>query len=163
MHHREFQQRISDVRSDLNQLLAMRNTRVEDLKAALDERMAEIETMKQKLTGTYAEDQMYLQIKDTKTGIDVIDAIINHKNISQYGRHEQQAVLQALWMTDRRLASILDNPDIQFTPKETFFCIMERYGISDDEKIDLFCCTEQALRSTKSRLGKKLKIESLRS
>ena len=162
MHHREFQQRISDVRSDLNQLLAMRNTRVEDLKAALDDRMAEIEKMKKKLTGTYAEDQMYLQIKDTKTGIDVIDAIINRQNISQYGRHEQQAVLQALWMTNRKLAAVLDNPDVPLTPKETFYCIMERYGISDDEKIDLFCCTEQALRSTKSRLGKKLKIEDLR-
>ena len=161
MHHREFQQRISDVRAEMNQLLATRNTRLEDLKQTLDDRMAEIEQMKKKLTGSYAEDEMYRQIKELKTGIDALNAILNRKNISQYGRAEQQAVIRALWMTDRRLASTLDDSDVTLTPKETFFCIMEHYGIDDDTKIDLFCCTEQALRSTKSRLSKKLNLRLL--
>ena len=161
VHHREFQQRISDVRADMNQLLAMRNTHIEDLKMALSDRMEEIEQMKKKLTGAFAEDEMYLQIKNVKLGLDVLDAIINKQNISQYGRNEQQAVVSALWMTNSQLAAILDNPDIQLTPKETFFCIMEHYGIIDDEKIDLFCCTEQALRSTKSRLNKKMNLKLL--
>ena len=161
VHHREFQQRISDVRADMNQLLAMRNTHIEDLKMALSDRMEEIEQMKKKLTGAFAEDEMYLQIKNVKLGLDVLDAIINKQNISQYGRNEQQAVVSALWMTNSQLAAILDNPDIQLTPKETFFCIMEHYNIIDDEKIDLFCCTEQALRSTKSRLNKKMNLKLL--
>ena len=161
VHHREFQQRISDVRADMNQLLAMRNTHIEDLKMALSDRMEEIEQMKKKLTGAFAEDEMYLQIKNVKLGLDVLDAIINKQNISQYGRNEQQAVVSALWMTNSQLAAILDNPDIQLTPKETFFCIMEHYNIIDDEKIDLFCCTEQALRSTKSRLNKKMNLKHL--
>lgn len=158
MHHREFQQRISDVRTEMNRLLALRNTRLEDLKQALDDRMGDIEKMKLKLTGSYAEDEMYRQIKELKTGVDALNAILNHKNISQYGRIEQQAVLRALWMTDRRLASKLDDPDVTLTPKETFFCIMEHYGIDDDTKLDIFSCTEQALRSTKSRLNKKLSL-----
>ena len=161
VHHREFQQRISDVRADMNQLLAMRNTHIEDLKMALSDRMEEVEQMKKKLTGAFAEDEMYLQIKNVKLGLDVLDAIINKQNISQYGRNEQQAVVSALWMTNSQLAAILDNPDIQLTPKETFFCIMEHYNIIDDEKIDLFCCTEQALRSTKSRLNKKMDLKLL--
>jgi len=161
MHHRDFQLRISEVRQDLNQLLVMRNTRLEDLKQALDSRMDEIERLKTKLTVGFAEDEMYLQIKELKTGIDVLDDILNHKNISQYGRNEQQAVLRALWMADRPLAALIDDPDITLTPKETFFCIMEYYGISDDQKIDLFCCTEQAIRSTKSRLSKKFDLKQL--
>ncbi len=161
VHHREFQKRISDVRADMNQLLAMRNTHIEDLKMALSDRMEEVEQMKKKLTGAFAEDEMYLQIKNVKLGLDVLDAIINKQNISQYGRNEQLAVVSALWMTNSQLAAILDNPDIQLTPKETFFCIMEHYNIIDDEKIDLFCCTEQALRSTKSRLNKKMNLKLL--
>jgi hypothetical protein len=163
MHHREFQQRISDVRTEMNRLLALRNTRLEDLKQALDDRMGDIEKMKLKLTGSYAEDEMYRQIKELKTGVDALNAILNHKNISQYGRIEQQAVLRALWMTDRRLASKLDDPDVTLTPKETFFCIMEHCGMSDREKADAFCSSEQAVRSTKSRLGKKLDIDALRA
>ena len=161
MHHQEFQQHISAVRSDMNHLLTLRNTRIEDLKMALDDRMTEIEEMKKKLTGQFAEDQMYFQIKNIKKGVDVLSAILNNENISQYGREEQQGVYQALWLTNRELAAQLDNPDVQLTPKETFFCIMEHFNIPDDKKIDLFCCTEQALRSTKSRLNKKMDLKSI--
>jgi tetratricopeptide (TPR) repeat protein len=161
VHHREFQERISEVRSDMNHLLLMRSTRLEDLKIALDSRMEEIEMLKKKLTGAFAEDQMYVQISELKQGIDALNAIFNHENISQYGRQEQQASLRALWLISPQLATMLDNPDVPLTPKETFFCIMEHYDISDDNKIDLFCCTEQALRSTKSRLSKKIDLKQL--
>lgn len=156
-HHREMQQYISNVRQDMTHLLLQRDTQLEDLKQVLDDRMEEVERMKQKLTGGFAEDQMYLQIKDLKQGIDVLNAITSRQNISQYGRMEQQAAQQALWLIDSPFAAQLDNSDNPLTPKETFYMVMEHFGISDDEKLDLFCCSEQALRSTKSRLKKKLK------
>ena len=46
-------------------------------------------------------------------------------------------------------------------PKETFYCIMQYYGKTEQQKAQCFCCTEQALRSTKSRLGKKLDLNRL--
>ena len=161
VHHHEFQERISDVRADLNHLLVMRDTRLEDLKMALSTRMQELETLKKKLTGAFADDKMYTQLSELKQGIDVLDAILTGENISQYGRPQQQAALRALWLIEPKLAGALDMPDIQLTPKETFFCVMEHYGISDDKKIDLFCCTEQALRSTKSRLSKKINLKTI--
>ena len=128
---------------------------------ALSTRMQELETLKKKLTGAFADDKMYTQLSELKQGIDVLDAILTGENISQYGRPQQQAALRALWLIEPKLAGALDMPDIQLTPKETFFCVMEHYGISDDKKIDLFCCTEQALRSTKSRLSKKINLKTI--
>ena len=96
-----------------------------------------------------------------KTGIDVLHAIINDQNISQMGKQEEQAVLKTLPVVDEALAEALGKATSPLTPKETFFCIMEYYGISDDQKIDLFCCTEQAIRSTKSRLSKKFDLKQL--
>jgi hypothetical protein len=40
---------------------------------------------------------------------------------------------------------------------------MEHCGMSDREKADAICSSEQAVRSTKSRLGKKLDIDALRA
>ncbi len=39
---------------------------------------------------------------------------------------------------------------------KTDFCIMERYGKSDDKKKSAFHYSDQALRSIKSRLNKKM-------
>jgi hypothetical protein len=61
------------------------------------------------------------------------------------------------------LASIIDDSPLPLTPKETFFCIMEHYGKTDAEKAASFCCSEQALRSTKSRLSKKIDIATLKN
>jgi hypothetical protein len=66
-----------------------------------------------------------------------------------------------LWTIDRPLAIIMDNPVYALTPKETFFCIMEHSGKTDQQKAHSFCCSEQAVRSTKSRLGKKLDLHIL--
>ena len=55
-----------------------------------------------------------------------------------------------------------EKENIPPTPKETFFCLMEYYGKSDHQKALSFCCSDQAIRSTKSRLNKKLDIGQLR-
>ena len=103
-----------------------------------------------------------LEISETKVGIDVLYAIINNQNISQMGKREEQAVLKTLPVVDAALADALNKASSTLTPKETFFCIMEYYGKTDHQKARSFCCSEQAVRSTKSRLGKKMDISVLR-
>ncbi len=102
-------------------------------------------------------------IAETKQGFDVLYAVINDKNISQMGKHEEQALLKVLPMVDTTLCAILAKASSPLTPKETFFCLMEYYGKSDHQKAHSFCCSDQAIRSTKSRLNKKLDIEQLHS
>lgn len=104
-----------------------------------------------------------LEISETKVGIDVLHAIVNDQNISQMGKHEEQAVLKTLPVVDEALAEALSRATSPLTPKETFFCIMEYYGKPDHQKARSFCCSEQAIRSTKSRLNKKMDISMLRS
>ena len=98
------------------------------------------------------------EIGETKAGIDVLYAIINDLNISQMGKHEEQAVLKTLPAVDGQLNGLLGKATLPLTPKETFFCIMEYYGKTDHQKARSFCCSEQAIRSTKSRLNKKIDI-----
>lgn len=99
-----------------------------------------------------------IEIGDAKTGIDVLFAIINDQNISQMGKYEEQAVLKTLPLIDATLSDLLSQATATLTPKETFFCIMEYFGKSDRQKSHSFCCSEQAIRSTKSRLNKKIDI-----
>lgn len=103
-----------------------------------------------------------LDIAETKLGFDVLYAIINDHNISQMGKREEQALLKVLPLVDTKLCTILAKASSPLTPKETFFCLMEYYGKSDHQKALSFCCSDQAIRSTKSRLNKKLDIEQLR-
>ena len=95
----------------------------------------------------------------TKQGVDVLYAILHNENISQMGKREQQAVSETLQIVDSQLANLLSS--VELTPKETFYCIMQYYGKTEQQKAQCFCCTEQALRSTKSRLGKKLDLNRL--
>ena len=95
----------------------------------------------------------------TKQGVDVLYAILHNENISQMGKREQQAVSETLQIVDPALADILGS--VELTPKETFYCIMQYYGKTEQQKAQCFCCTEQALRSTKSRLGKKLDLSRI--
>ena len=95
----------------------------------------------------------------TKLGVDVLYAILHDENISQMGKREQTAVAETLHIVDPTLADIISS--VELTPKETFYCIMQYYGKSEQQKAQCFCCTEQALRSTKSRLGKKLDLSVL--
>ena len=101
------------------------------------------------------------RIDEAKQGIDVLFAIINDQNISQMGKQEEQAVLKTLPIVDAALAALLDKASSPLTPKETFFCIMEYYGKNDRQKAHSFCCSEQAIRSTKSRLNKKIDLSIL--
>ena len=101
-------------------------------------------------------------IQETKIGIDVLFAIINDQNISQMGKAEEQALLKAIPLIDSNLTTILEKASSTLTPKETFFCVMEYYGKTDKQKARSFCCSEQAVRSTKSRLNKKMDINVLR-
>ena len=101
-------------------------------------------------------------IQETKAGIDVLFAIINDQNISQMGKAEEQALLKAIPLIDPNLTTILEKASSTLTPKETFFCVMEYYGKTDRQKARSFCCSEQAVRSTKSRLNKKMDISVLR-
>ena len=103
-----------------------------------------------------------LSIDEAKQGIDVLFAIINDQNISQMGKEEEQAVLKALPLLDATLATLLAKVSSPLTPKETYFCIMEYYGKNDHQKAHSFCCSEQAIRSTKSRLNKKIDLSILR-
>lgn len=103
-----------------------------------------------------------LSIDEAKRGIDVLFAIINDQNISQMGKEEEQAVLKALPLLDATLAKLLAKASSPLTPKETYFCIMEYYGKNDHQKALSFCCSEQAIRSTKSRLNKKIDLSILR-
>jgi len=114
------------------------------------------------LMDTGGDSRPQLEIGETKTGIDTLFAIINDQNISQMGKHEEQAVLKTLPVVDAALADALGKATSPLTPKETFFCIMEYYGKTDHQKARSFCCSEQAIRSTKSRLGKKMDISALR-
>ncbi len=98
-------------------------------------------------------------IVSTKQGVDVLYAILHDENISQMGKREQMAVSETLHIVDPALADILSS--VELTPKETFYCIMHSYGKTEQQKAQCFCCTEQALRSTKSRLCKKLDLSRL--
>ena len=104
-------------------------------------------------------DAVRADIVRTKQGVDVLYAILHDENISQMGKREQMAVAETLHVVDPTLAGIISS--VELTPKETFYCIMQYYGKTEQQKAQCFCCTEQALRSTKSRLGKKLDLSTL--
>ena len=104
-------------------------------------------------------DAVRADIVRTKQGVDVLYAILHDENISQMGKREQLAVAETLHVVDPTLADIISS--VELTPKETFYCIMQYYGKTEQQKAQCFCCTEQALRSTKSRLGKKLDLSTL--
>ncbi len=151
-----YNKRITEIRSDMGDILKQRNAHIDELKRNIDSKMAEINELKDKLPKDYTAEGLYDEVVRTKQGIDVLYAILRGENISQMGRKEQRSAVHALWGVDRQLAAIIENPAYALTPKETFFCIMERYGRTDAQKAASFCCSEQAIRSTKSRLGKKL-------
>ena len=142
------------------QLMA-RNSTIEEMKQAIDGKLLEIEKLKNRLPAQLASGADYDSISQTKLGVDVLYSILHDENISQFGKKEQVAVTGVMRVIDAELAEIIADPAYALTPKETFFCIMERNGKDDRHKARSFCCSEQAVRSTKSRLGKKLNLELL--
>ena len=122
-------------------------------------RKAAFERKVDELMNSQSNKAIRADIVRTKQGVDVLYAIMHNENISQMGKREQLAVAETLHIVDPTLADIISS--VELTPKETFYCIMQYYGKTEQQKAQCFCCTEQALRSTKSRLGKKLDLSTL--
>lgn len=159
--YKRYHDRISAVKDEMTAQLTARNSTIEELKQAADSKLLEIEKLKKGLPTQLATGADYESITQTKMGIDVLHAILHNENISQFGKKEQTAVTQVMRIIDAPLAQIIAEPAYALTPKETFFCIMEHNGQDDRRKARSFCCSEQAIRSTKSRLGKKLDLSLL--
>ena len=137
---------------------------IHKMRAQADMYQQRIDKVRQELfnRGSNLPQSNTLSIDEAKRGIDVLFAIINDQNISQMGKEEEQAVIKALPLLDATLAKLLAKASSPLTPKETYFCIMEYYGKNDHQKAQSFCCSEQAIRSTKSRLNKKIDLSILR-
>lgn len=155
--YRRFQEQIANVKEEMNAQLSAKNLTIEEMKQTANNKLDELNLLKRKLPLAMQTDRNYESVAQTKLGIDVLDAILRNANISQFGKKEQVAVARIMPNVDAPLARILNDTELSLTPKETFFCIMERNGKSDKEKAEAFCCSEQAVRSTKSRLTKKMK------
>lgn len=158
-----YEDMIDGIRYQMEDALLSRDATIEEMKAAIDRIMQETETLRRSLPKTYISSRNNDFIDRTKLGVDALHAIANDKNISQYGRKEQQAVTEIMRTIDPDFARIIADNTLMLTPKESFFCIMEHMGKSDQQKAESFCCSEQALRSTKSRLGKKLDLSRIAS
>ena len=152
---------IEAAQDEMQVVLGAKSTTIEQMKASIDASMREIKELKQRLPKSYKPSKITDSIEEIKLGVDVLYAILHDENISQYGRREQKAVVGVIQYVDNRLVTVLADKQLALTPKETFFCIMEHYGKNDDQKALSFCCSEQAIRSTTSRLGKKLSLASL--
>lgn len=159
--YKRYHDRISAIKDEMAAQLTARNITIEEMKQAADTKLMEIEKLKKRLPAQLTTGTDYDSISQTKLGIDVLYSILHDENISQFGKKEQVAVTNIMRVIDTRLAEIIANPAYALTPKETFFCIMERNGKDDRHKAQSFCCSEQAIRSTKSRLGKKLDLSLL--
>ena len=159
--YKRYHDRISAIKDEMAAQLTARNITIEEMKQAADTKLMEIEKLKKRLPAQLTTGTDYDSISQTKLGIDVLYIILHDEYISQFGKKEQVAVTNIMRVIDTRLAEIIANPAYALTPKETFFCIMERNGKDDRHKAQSFCCSEQAIRSTKSRLGKKLDLSLL--
>ena len=136
--------------------LQRKDATIDEMKAEIDSKLNELEQLKKKMPTHSRETETSVSIEQTKLGIDALYTILKGGNISQMGKREQQAVCMIMPNFDYDLAYILNNPRYAFTPKETFYYIMEHNGMTDEEKATAFCCTGQAIRSIKSRMKKKM-------
>ena len=141
---------------NIQQLLRRKDATIDEMKAEVDSKINELEQLKQKTPTHNGDTKTSDSIEQTKLGIDALYTILKGGNISQMGKREQQALNAIMPNFDYDLAYILNNPRYAFTPKETFYYIMEHNGMTDEQKADAFCCTSQAIRSIKSRMKKKM-------
>ena len=154
---RRFHESLHEVRS----LLGQKEQTISQLKQTIDNRVDELQHLQQQLSQFAPSarrrevERLLTSIADTKAGVDVLHALVSQQNISQFGKREETALLQVLPAINPTLAGQLAKASMPLTPKETFYCVMEHYGIDDNRKALAFCCSNQALRSTKSRLNKK--------
>lgn len=141
---------------NIQMTLQRKDATIDEMKAEIDCKLNELEQLKKKMPTHNRETETSVSIEQTKLGIDALYTILKGGNISQMGKREQQAVCMIMPNFDYDLAYILNNPRYAFTPKETFYYIMEHNGMTDEEKATAFCCTGQAIRSIKSRMKKKM-------
>ena len=158
MHQQLLNYRKQQEETELNIQLTLqrKDATIDEMKAEIDSKLNELEQLKKKMPTHNRETETSVSIEQTKLGIDSLYTILKGGNISQMGKREQQAVCMIMPNFDYDLAYILNNPRYAFTPKETFYYIMEHNGMTDEEKATAFCCTGQAIRSIKSRMKKKM-------
>lgn len=158
MHQQLLNYRKQQEETELNIQLTLqrKDATIDEMKAEIDSKLNELEQLKKKIPTHNRETETSVSIEQTKLGIDSLYTILKGGNISQMGKREQQAVCMIMPNFDYDLAYILNNPRYAFTPKETFYYIMEHNGMTDEEKGTAFCCTGQAIRSIKSRMKKKM-------
>ena len=145
-----------ETEQNIQMALQRKDATIDEMKAEIDSKLNELEQLKKKIPTHNRETETSVSIEQTKLGIDALYTILKGGNISQMGKREQQAVCMIMPNFDYDLAYILNNPRYAFTPKETFYYIMEHNGMTDEEKATAFCCTGQAIRSIKSRMKKKM-------
>ena len=145
-----------ETEQNIQMTLQRKDATIDEMKAEIDSKLNELEQLKKKIPTHNRETETSVSIEQTKLGIDALYTILKGGNISQMGKREQQAVCMIMPNFDYDLAYILNNPRYAFTPKETFYYIMEHNGMTDEEKATAFCCTGQAIRSIKSRMKKKM-------
>ena len=158
MHQQLLNYRKQQEETELNIQLTLqrKDATIDEMKAEIDSKLNELEQLKKKIPTHNRETETSVSIEQTKLGIDALYTILKGGNISQMGKREQQAVCMIMPNFDYDLAYSLNNPRYAFTPKETFYYIMEHNGMTDEEKATAFCCTGQAIRSIKSRMKKKM-------
>ena len=159
---RRLKQRFNEALHDVRSLLGQKEQTISELKQTVDSRVEELQHMQRQLTQFASAnrrremERMLTSVTETKEGIDVLNALVSGDNISQFGKREETALLKVLPAINQELFSSLEQINTPLTPKETFYLVMEHYGIDDNRKALAFCCSNQALRSTKSRLNKKM-------
>ena len=145
-----------ETEQNIQLLLRRKDATIDEMKAEVDQKINELEVLKLKVPNHSEGTKTTDSIEQTKLGVDSLYTILKGGNISQMGKREQQALNAIMSNFDYDLAYILNNPRYAFTPKETFYYIMEHNGMTDEQKADAFCCTSQAIRSIKSRMKKKM-------
>ena len=145
-----------ETEQNIQQMLRRKDATIDEMKTEVDQKLYELEQLRKKVPNHNGDTKTTDSIEQIKLGIESLYIILKGGNISQMGKREQQAINTIMPNFDYELAYILNNPRYAFTPKETFYYIMEHNGMTDEQKANAFCCTSQALRSIKSRMKKKM-------
>ena len=145
-----------ETEQNIQQMLRRKDATIDEMKTEVDQKLYELEQLRKKVPNHNGDTKTSDSIEQIKLGIESLYIILKGGNISQMGKREQQAINTIMPNFDYELAYILNNPRYAFTPKETFYYIMEHNGMTDEQKANAFCCTSQALRSIKSRMKKKM-------
>ena len=158
MHQQQhaYRKQQEETEQNIQLLLRRKDATIDEMKAEVDSKINELEELKQKTPTHSGDTKTADSIEQTKLGVDTLYTILKGGNISQMGKREQQALNAIMPNFDYDLAYVINNPRYAFTPKETFYYIMEHNGMTDEQKAEAFCCTSQAIRSIKSRMKKKM-------